>query len=105
MADFEWPTIHYTELPPGRPGSPLYAEWETYRREVGRLLAQGHEGRWILIKGEEIIGIWDTHDEALHEGNVRYFIPRGEGFMIHEIQTRERVIRGPLSPRFRICHG
>jgi len=103
MADFEWPTIHYTELAPARPDFPLYAEWETYRREVGRLLAEGHEGRWILIKGEEIIGIWDTEAEAHHEGIVRYYIPRREGFLLHQILTRERVIRGPLSPRFRIC--
>jgi len=100
MADFEWPTIHYTELAPARPDFPLYSEWETYRREVGRLLAEGHEGRWILIKGEEIIGIWDTEAEVLDEGYKRFLL---QGFMIHQILTRERVIRGPLSPRFRIC--
>ena len=37
------PTIHYTELPEDTPDSPLYQEWNTYRREVGRLLAEGHE--------------------------------------------------------------
>src|SRR4051812_337473 len=60
----EPPTIHYTELPEGRPDSPLYQEWNFYRREVGRLLAEGHEGRWALIKGEGIVGIWDTEAEA-----------------------------------------
>ena len=29
-------TIHYTELPPFKPGESLAAEWETYRREAGR---------------------------------------------------------------------
>jgi hypothetical protein len=31
---------------------------------VPQLLADGHESRWVLIKGEEIIGIWDTEEEA-----------------------------------------
>jgi hypothetical protein len=96
MTDFPYPTIHYTELPASQPDAPLHAEWETYRREVARLLAEGHEGRWVLLKGEEIIGIWDTHNEALSQGNRRYL---HQAFLIHQIQTRERVIRGPL----RLC--
>ena len=39
-------------------------EWNFYRREVGRLLAEGQEGSWLLIKGDDIIGIWDTQEEA-----------------------------------------
>src|SRR5690242_610071 len=27
--------VHYTELPEAKPESPLAAEWNTYRREVG----------------------------------------------------------------------
>ena len=38
------PTIHYTQLAEARPGDDFYLEWNTYRREVGRLLAEGHEG-------------------------------------------------------------
>lgn len=60
----EPPSIHYTELPPSRPGDALAEEWEFYRREVGRLLAEGNEGRYVLIKGEQIIGIWDTWKEV-----------------------------------------
>src|SRR5947209_19608520 len=45
-------TISYTELPAPQPHSQLYREWNFYRREVGRLPAEGHEGRFILIKGE-----------------------------------------------------
>jgi hypothetical protein len=41
-------TIHYSQLPPAEPGSRIAREWETYRREVGRLLAEGHEGRFLL---------------------------------------------------------
>jgi hypothetical protein len=83
-------TIHYTELKPFPPGEPLAVEWSTYLREVSRLLAEGQEGRWVLIKGEEIIGIYDTHDEAAGQGYDRYL---RQGFLIHQIQERERVIR------------
>src|SRR5436190_17712346 len=50
--------IHYTQLAPAAPDSPLAAEWEVYRREVGRLIEEGQEGKWVLIKGEEIIGLF-----------------------------------------------
>ncbi len=85
-------TIHYTELLPASLDEPLGVEWEFYRREVGRLLAEGHEGKHVLIKGEEIIGIFDTDREALVEGYKRYLIPR-EAFLVHQIQTRERISR------------
>jgi hypothetical protein len=64
-----WPgwrgkTVHYTELPDVPPDSPLFQESTTYRRELPRLLAEGHEGKFVLIKGSEIIGLFDTSDEA-----------------------------------------
>src|SRR5207247_2141193 len=55
--------VHYTELPEAKPGQALAEEWNTYRREVGRWLAEGLEGRHVLIKGEEILGIYDTSEE------------------------------------------
>jgi hypothetical protein len=91
--------IHYTHLPPSSPGSPLHEEWEFYRREVGRLLAEGHEGRHVLIKGSEIIGIYDTRDEALAEGSRRYFLQR-QPYLAHEIRELERLI---VSYRFFRC--
>jgi hypothetical protein len=84
------PTLHYTELPPPGPNDPLAVEWNTYRREVARLLAEGQEGRHVLIKGEEIVGIYDTHVEALSAGYQRFW---GQPICVHQIQTRERVYR------------
>ena len=86
----EPPTIHYTELPPAKPGEPLAEEWETYRREVGRLLAEGNEGRYILIKGGEIIGIWDTRKEAFAAADQRFPL---QPYLVHQIQERERIHR------------
>jgi hypothetical protein len=84
------PTIHYTELPPSGPNDPLELEWNTYRREAARLLAEGQESRHVLIKGEEIIGIYDTRADALGVAYQRF---RGQPFFIHQIQTRERLYR------------
>jgi hypothetical protein len=93
-------TIHYTELPEGKPGDALYHEWNLYRREAGRLLAEGHEGKFVLIKGEEIIGIWNTHEEARAVGLARYL---RQPHLIHQVLTREPQIRLPL--RLLQCQG
>src|SRR5208337_945349 len=84
------PTIHFTELPPATPGNPVAAEWNYYRREAGRLLAEGNEGRWVLIKDEQLLGIWDTQDEAMAEGYRRFF---RQPFLVHQIQEWERLLR------------
>jgi hypothetical protein len=83
-------TIHYSELAEATPGSPLCKEWNFYRREVARLLAEGNEGKHVLIKGEEIIGIWDTFEEAMGAGYERFL---GQPFLVQQIQERERVLR------------
>ena len=80
--------VHFSELPPAAPESKEKAEWETYRREVGRLIAEGYEWRSVLIKEESIIGIYDTFREACEEGNRRFF---PEDFMVHEIRTWEPI--------------
>jgi hypothetical protein len=82
-------TVHFTELPDATPDSPLYREWNTYRREAGRLLREGCEGRHVLIKDEQIIGLWDTHDAAMTAGYRQF---RGQPFLVHEVQERERVL-------------
>ena len=83
-------TIHYTQLPEAKPGDVLFLEWNAYRREVGRWLAEGHEGKWVLIKGETVLGLYDTNDAALSEGHKRYF---RESFLVHQIQADEPVYR------------
>jgi hypothetical protein len=85
-------TIHFTELPEDTSGGQLSTEWNFYRREVGRLLAEGHEGRWVLIKGEQIVGIWDTDAEVRAVAAGRYFM---QPVLVHRILTREPVLRTP----------
>jgi hypothetical protein len=82
--------IHYSELAPAAPGNPLAVEWETYRRQVGRLIEEGHEGKWVLIKGEEIVGLFDTQEQALAAGSERFLL---QPKLIHRVLTREPVRR------------
>lgn len=82
--------VHYTELTEAKPGEVLCSEWNTYRRQIGRLLAEGHEGRYALIKGEEIIGLFDTWEAAREGGLRRYLL---EPFFVHAIRAEEPYLR------------
>jgi hypothetical protein len=46
-------------------------EWQTFQRELPGLLAAGNEGPFAVIKGDDLIGIWDTEDDALDAGYER----------------------------------
>lgn len=85
------PPIHYSRLPPAKPGSPLAEESETYRREVERLLAEGREGKFVLIRGTELVGFYDTFEEASREGTRRYFVKR-EPYLIKQVLTYEPTL-------------
>jgi hypothetical protein len=82
--------IHYTELTDVAPGSPLADEWNTFRRELPRLLAEGNEGNFALLKGTEIIGIFDTWEAARLAGLQKYLL---QGFLVQPIQTWQPLLR------------
>ena len=84
-------TIHYTELPEDASSGPIAGEWNFYRRELGRLLAEGHEGRWVLIKGEKVIGIWDREEEADRVRRAQFPM---QHVLLKQILVREPVLRG-----------
>ena len=88
----EQPTVHYTDLPEDTSGDSSAREWNFYRREVGRLLAEGQQGKWVLIKGEAIIGVWDSREQAKAVALERYLM---QPVLIHQVLTREPVLRGP----------
>ena len=82
--------IHYTELPEARPEDVLGREWNAYRREVGRLLSEGQAGRFVLIKGEEILAFYDTWDAAREVGLRRFLM---QPFFVHAIRVEEPYVR------------
>jgi hypothetical protein len=93
----EPPTLHYSELPPAEPGSMIAREWDTYRREAGRLLAEGHEGRFALIKRDQIVDLFDTHEEAQAAGSARFLL---EPYLIQQVRTYEPLYH---HVRYRPC--
>jgi hypothetical protein len=65
---------------------PLAAEAATYFRELSRLVAEGHEGRCVLIRGDKVESIWDTFDDACQAGRERFgFTP----FLAQPIAARD----------------
>lgn len=81
-------TIHYTELPPAPRGNVREVEWETFRRELPRLLAEGHEGKWVLIRGEELVARFDDWHTAHEEGHRRY---GPTGFLTPRVSVEQPV--------------
>ena len=42
----------------------LIPEKAFFERVKPRLIDEGHELEWLLVKGEEVVGIWPTYPEA-----------------------------------------
>jgi hypothetical protein len=59
--------------PSGLESLKLYKqEIATYLRGLPRLLEEGHVGRHALVKGDEILSIWDTQGDAIQAGRERF---------------------------------
>jgi hypothetical protein len=70
------------------------AEIATFYRELPRLLAEGHRGKEVLIKGDQIIGIYDTLDEG-HDVAAERF-----GFGPYLLQDINPIFLEHLAPYF-----
>src|SRR5262245_38110663 len=84
------PTIHYTELEELPPDDVHYHEWGAYLRELPRLLAEGQEGKWLLLKGDTIAGLFGTDVEAVKAGYERFLL---QPFLVQQVREREPLIR------------
>src|SRR5262249_26763596 len=85
--------VHCTELKPCDPDRRGAADWNCYVREVGRLIAESHQGRSVLIHGGGSIRIWDTEKEAVAEGNRRFPSLRPA----HQLRVTMPFLTHPLS--------
>jgi hypothetical protein len=84
--------MHWTQIAEDTSDGHLSTEWNFYRRAVGRLLAEGHDNRWLLIKGEEIIGIWDAREEADAVASERFLL---QPVLVKQILEWEPLLRLP----------
>ena len=75
-------------LPPGWETGPLAEELKTYLAHRDELL-QTAKGKYALVKGSEIAGLYDRQDEAFSEAYRRF---RLSGFMIKQVQEHDEVV-------------
>ena len=73
----------------------LAREMETYRKKLPELLAE--EGKYVLIKGKRMFGVFKNEDRALSAAYKR-FGPRTP-FLVKKIEAVEKVIRLPFDAR------
>ncbi len=62
----------------------LERELQTYEGERPALLA--HAGKFVLIRGDEVAGVFDVYADALQAGHERFGLA---GFMVHEIPAAD----------------
>jgi hypothetical protein len=66
--------------------SSLKHEIATYNRHLPELLAQ--QGKFVLIKGTDVAGTFDSYQDALTAGYQRFKL---DCFMVKQIIPAERV--------------
>jgi hypothetical protein len=72
------------------PVADIAQEIATYRSRLPELLA--HEGEFVLIKGDQVIGFFDDSSAALREGDRRFgLVP----LLVKKIAAVEPVIYIP----------
>jgi hypothetical protein len=70
--------------------SPVYEEVKTFDRELPRLLAEGHEGKWALIKGPEVVGLFETFEEGHRVGLELYL---NQPFIVQPVSEWQPLLR------------
>jgi hypothetical protein len=65
---------------------PLEREICTYYRELPRLIAEGQEGRYALIRDDDLIRVFDTAEEADAAGHEMFGLER---FMAQKIRAKD----------------
>ena len=72
-------------------GPSLDEELAFYRENLGQWL-QESLGKFALIKGQELAGMFDTRKDALVEGIDRW---GREPFLVKEVEAHERTLIAP----------
>jgi hypothetical protein len=65
----------------------LKTELEAYEREKSRLVSES-EGKYVLIQGTEVAGVWDTYADALSAGYAKFGL---EPFLVKQIEGVDRL--------------
>jgi hypothetical protein len=79
-----------TSAGPPRAEQLLATEIAIYQNELPRLLADGEEGRWALIQGSVVAGVWDTFADAVQAGDERF---GATPFLVQQVLAEPHVAR------------
>ena len=66
----------------------LDREYATFRAKLPELLAKD-AGRYVLIHGDDVIGVWDTKEQAFNEGLDRWLF---EPYLVEQIVAEKKPI-------------
>lgn len=66
----------------------LEKELATYEREKDKLVL-ANDGKFVLIHGDAIAGVWDTYKDALTAGYSQFGL---KPFLVKRIEGIERVL-------------
>jgi hypothetical protein len=76
----------------------LETEMATFRREVPKLLAEGHAGSFALVHGDQVVGLFPSVEAAVVAGDDRFeFDP----FLVREVTDNEQPKYFPRNLRCR----
>jgi hypothetical protein len=88
-----------------RPDHVTPEEWEraqrdlaTYRRELPRLLQEGHAGKYAIIRDDQIISVWDTLGDALQAAGERFGRESVATYQINPLDVERFVLLDSRSP-------
>ena len=62
-------------------------EIKVYEKEKNGVL-KGQEGKYVLIQGDQIAGIWETYEDAVKAGYLEFAL---KPFFVKQIQQVEQV--------------
>lgn len=74
---------------------PLAKELGVYFRELPRLLHEGEQGRYAVVKGEIFHGTWDTFRDARQYGYERF---EDGHFLTQKVDARYLTLLAPYFP-------
>lgn len=65
----------------------LKTELDTYLRHKDELVRES-EGKYVVVHGDEVVGVWDTYEDALRAGYEKVGL---EPFLVKQVRSIEQV--------------
>jgi hypothetical protein len=90
---------------PARPPQVSPEQWDraqrdlqTYRRELPRLLQEGHALRYAIIREDQVVSIWDTLGDALQAAGERFGLEPVATYRINPLDVERFALLDAQAP-------